>query len=59
MVRDGETLVRETTYHRQGEGDNGIVARACDAAGSETGTEIGQVANTGASQPEASKDREG
>lgn len=35
------------TYHREGEGDNGVIVGARDAAGSETGGEIGQIAAVG------------
>ena len=57
MVRDEDNLVLNNTYHREGEGNDGVTSCAHNAAGSKTSGVIGQVASIGASQTH--KDGEG
>ena len=57
MLRDEDSLVRKQRYHREGEGNDGVTRRACNAAGSKPSGIIGQIASVGGSK--AREDGEG
>lgn len=50
MLRDEDNSVRKYAYNREGQGNDGVTRRARDAAGSEPGGIIGQVAGICCSQ---------
>ena len=58
MVRDEDDFVLNNTYHREGEGNDGVTPCAHNAAGSKTGGIIGQVAGIRCSQTQKDGERE-